>query len=471
MLKINEKFTVFFFFFFSKTLCYHIFNTLLRQNNSFCGDNAKKLYVKGIIIMKSKKIISSILAFMLVCGTFTVLPDVTDGAVSTAITASADTVGEYYKTVNGFVLNKDEYGYVYVSNYTGNGGNITIPKEATYIGESAFAYNTSITSVNFPAGTTKYGIQAQAFEYCTNLTSVTIGGDIGQGEYNGICGSAFKCCYSLSKVSFSKKDAYVAFIDGYAFFSCYALKSINLPSNTQKIWDYAFVNCASLQSITIPEKTQIDGSYTFGYMYGTKTADDFYSSTNDDTKKRSLFRADGKTAVYWELYVEMSAEASVVAKRAFGTDAGLVWWWYSDNMYKPYSFIYPLKQKAITLNVTAGSPAEKWAKNHKIKYKSTAAAPAVGDVLDAPSNLDATKTKNSVTLVWDDVTGASAYRVYKYDTKTKKYVKYKDVSASKCKITGLAANTKYKFKVVALKKNGSKYTEGEYATISVTTKK
>ena len=56
-------------------------------------------------------------------------------------------------------------------------------------------------------------------------------------------------------------------------------------------------------------------------------------------------------------------------------------------------------------------------------------------------------------------------------TKTKKYVKYKDVSASKCKITGLAANTKYKFKVVALKKNGSKYTEGEYATVSVTTKK
>lgn len=252
MLKINEKFTVFF-----KTLCYHIFNTLLQQNNSFCGDNAKKLYVKGIIIMKSKKIISSILAFMLVCGTFTVLPDVTDGAVSTAITASAN---EEYKTVNGFVLSKDEEGDVYVSDYTGNSGNITIPKEATYIGEKAFAFNTNIKTVTFPAGTTKYGVQANAFEYCTNLTSVTFGGDVGSGVYNGICDGAFKSCHSLNKVSFLQSDAYVSFIGEYAFYNCYSLKSINIPSKTQKIQESAFVNCANLSSVTIPEKTQIEGS-------------------------------------------------------------------------------------------------------------------------------------------------------------------------------------------------------------------
>lgn len=73
--------------------------------------------------------------------------------------------------------------------------------------------------------------------------------------------------------------------------------------------------------------------------------------------------------------------------------------------------------------------------------------------------------------MWDDVEDASAYRVYIYDSKTNKYKKYKDVSSSKCKVTKLKSGTKYKFKVVALKKSGSSYKEGEYATISVTTDK
>lgn len=211
-------------------------------------------------------------------------------------------------------------------------------------------------------------------------------------------------------------------------------------------------------------------------MYGTKTSDDYYASSNDDTKKRMYMVANGKNVAYWELYTETETEADAIAKKAFGTSANLVGQgeWFDDGSFYfyTYSFCYPIRQRTITLNVVKGSPAETWAKQHKIKYKNVAAGSVSGgDILDAPANLDATKTKNSVTLVWDDVTGASAYRVYKYDTKTKKYVKYKDVSSSKCKVTGLSANTKYKFKVVALKKTNGKYIEGEYATISVTTKK
>ncbi|MCI5751205.1 MAG: fibronectin type III domain-containing protein [Oscillospiraceae bacterium] len=422
--------------------------------------------------MRSKKILSTIIAFTLAFGTFAAMPEISDGAVNTAIEASA---AEYYKTVNGFVLNKDSEGDIFVSDYTGKGGSITIPKEASYIGSEAFKKNRTITSVKFPSGTTKYGIGNEAFAWCTNLRTVTIEGNVGSGDINGINGGAFKGCHSLSTVTFSKTDAYVSYIGENAFFSCYNLQKINIPTNTAKICECAFENCMKLKSVTIPEKTKIEGSYTFGYMYGAATADDYYDyAYNNASKKLSDVKATGTKAVYWELSAETDTEADKLAKTVFGSSKDVVsYGYYDDDGYwvsYEYSYCVPVKQCAIVLNVTEGSSALSWAKKNGIKY-SIVSKTAAGGMLDAPANLDATKTKNSVTLVWDDVTGADAYRVYVYDKKTGKYKKYKDVTSSKCKVTGLSANTTYKFKVVALKKSSGKYTEGEYSTISVTTKK
>jgi hypothetical protein len=57
----------------------------------------------------------------------------------------------------------------------------------------------------------------------------------------------------------------------------------------------------------------------------------------------------------------------------------------------------------------------------------------------------------SVTLSWTKQSGATKYRVYKYNTSTKKYEKYKDVTTNSCKISSLSANASYKFKVRAYK--------------------
>lgn len=419
--------------------------------------------------MKSKKIISTLLAFTMAFGTFVTLPEITDGAVSTGIVASAES--EHYKTVNGFVLNKDADGTIYVSDYKGKGGNITIPKQVKYIGFEAFEENNTITSVTFPAGTTDYGIGEGAFRYCTNLKTVIIQGDVGiAGTKEGIFDTAFKGCHSLSKVSFTKKDANVSSIGEHAFYCCYNLSSINIPSKTKVIREGAFQNCAKLSSVTIPKGTKIEGSYTFGYMYGTATNDDYYDvHINGKNKLARSVKADGQKSVFWEIYAETYSEASKIARTAFATSDGL-WWCGDDEVIYDYCFFHPIKQKKITLTVVKGSAAEIWAKNHKIAYKN-GSSNSSDDVLDAPANIDATKTSNSVTLVWDDVKGASAYRVYKYNSKTNKYEKYKDVSSSKCKVTELSANTTYKFKVVALKKVDGAYKEGEYVTISVTTKK
>ena len=91
--------------------------------------------------------------------------------------------------------------------------------------------------------------------------------------------------------------------------------------------------------------------------------------------------------------------------------------------------------------------------------------------MPAPANYSASKTDNSITLSWDTIWGADAYRVYKYNETKQEFEQYKNVSKNQCKITGLSSDTKYKFKVAALVKSGSKYKEQNSSTISVTTEK
>lgn len=83
---------------------------------------------------------------------------------------------------------------------------------------------------------------------------------------------------------------------------------------------------------------------------------------------------------------------------------------------------------------------------------------AASTKLSAPSGIKAlTKTTSSITLQWNKVSGASAYRVYIYNKSTGKYKQYKNVAATNCKVTGLSAGTTYKFKVATLKKSSGKY--------------
>lgn len=65
------------------------------------------------------------------------------------------------------------------------------------------------------------------------------------------------------------------------------------------------------------------------------------------------------------------------------------------------------------------------------------------------------KSSTYLTLSWEKVSGASGYRVYKYNTGTKAYEKVTTIasgSTTSYKVTGLASATEYQFKVRAYKK-------------------
>lgn len=64
------------------------------------------------------------------------------------------------------------------------------------------------------------------------------------------------------------------------------------------------------------------------------------------------------------------------------------------------------------------------------------------------------RTSSSVTLIWNRQTGATRYLIYKYNPSSKKYVLIKEMKSSSgnsVKITGLKANTAYKFYVKSVK--------------------
>lgn len=302
-----------------------------------------------------KKLIGYVLALALAFGAIPVIPAATGFGL--AVTASAET------TKDGFVIKTSAGGNKFVSGYTGKGGDITIPDGVDYIGDKAFYNNDKITSVTIPEsvwyciGKNAFGwcsnlksvniegdlafIGKNAFEYCLSLEEITIEGDLSLvnektgAESGGIYGYAFVGCKSLKKVKFTKKDAVIGYIGDYAFYNCVNLTSINLPSNTKSIYS-AFVNCRKLEKVTVPKNTKMSTNYKcFGYVYGKEN-----SAAKTDT---------------WGV-----ADGSISRK--------ITLWTYDKDLGRTRSE-YTVKPKAITLKVTKGSPAEKWAKENGIKYE------------------------------------------------------------------------------------------------------
>lgn len=100
--------------------------------------------------------------------------------------------------------------------------------------------------------------------------------------------------------------------------------------------------------------------------------------------------------------------------------------------------------------------------------QTTSAAAAAKTLLAAPKNFKASVSGSTVKLTWSKVTGADAYRIYLYDSSTKKFGTLKNVSGTSCTLKGVDKGT-YQYKAAALVKAGGKYT-AQALTSAVTAK-
>lgn len=385
------------------------------------------------------------------------------------------------EVIDGFEIKTDEDGYKYVSEYKGNGGNIKIPDGVNYVLNEIFKGNNNITDVTFPKSCDVIGksvfencaslktvvfngdavILDEAFCKCASLESVTIKGSLRERFYGylggfGIGYSTFSECTSLKTVKI-EKDEYEFSIENGAFSGCMSLTSINIPSKCTSIGYMAFLNCYNLSQLTIPSKTECGGyagtdgnhpdiqQYCFGCvnLYEKQTIKRGGKYIEEYTNNKIIV-ADGKTSGYYQ---------------------------YRDNWEDNFEWKYvKVTPKQLTVYVTKGSPAEKYCKENGIKYAygnapavttqpktTTPPAPAAAPKLAAPTGIKGTASSDKIVLTWNKVNGAEGYRIYKYDEKSGKYLKYKDVKNEKCTVKGLKSGTKYKFKIYALVSENGKF--------------
>ncbi|MCD8297382.1 MAG: leucine-rich repeat domain-containing protein [Prevotella sp.] len=171
-------------------------------------------------------------------------------------------------------VNTVELTYNYYQNnrngkyYTGD---ITIPETVSYegatykvtgIGEWAFYYCDSLTSIEIPNSITTIG--SYAFFGCTSLTEITIPDAI-----TTIGDQAFNSCWSLSTVEIGSG---VTSIGKQAFSYCASVEELNIPENVTFIGDYAFYGCPCLVTANIPDGVESVGEYTFKYCTSLEEA-------------------------------------------------------------------------------------------------------------------------------------------------------------------------------------------------------
>ncbi len=123
----------------------------------------------------------------------------------------------------------------------------------TSIGDDAFDYCSSLTTITIPASVTSIG--TMAFHYCSALTSIIIPEGV-----TTIGSNAFNECSSLTSITI---PASVTSIDFQVFYSCRSLTTITIPDSVSSIGVSAFQYCSSLTSITIGEGMTNIGTFAF----------------------------------------------------------------------------------------------------------------------------------------------------------------------------------------------------------------
>lgn len=91
----------------------------------------------------------------------------------------------------------------------------------------------------------------------------------------------------------------------------------------------------------------------------------------------------------------------------------------------------------------------------------------------ATGSISAVTSTSAIKLTWKKVTGADGYRIYQYNTKTKKWEKIKTITSGSTvsyKVKELKAGTKYKFRVKAYTKDDGTIWGKNSATFETATK-
>jgi hypothetical protein len=129
---------------------------------------------------------------------------------------------------------------------------VTISKEARVIGEDAFYGCENLTTVSFEKGNGLESIGQRAFKYCVSLSSINIPASV---RLMGC--EAFNGCHSLDNITIGEG---INEIKNGVFSECYSLRHLTLPTNLSIIGHWAFADCTELEHIDISNVQEIHHS-------------------------------------------------------------------------------------------------------------------------------------------------------------------------------------------------------------------
>ena len=179
----------------------------------------------------------------------------------TAINVASE--NQVYASIDGVLFSKDFT--ILIQCPAGKSGDYIVPEGVTSIGDWAFEWCKSLTSITVPEGLTSIG--DCAFSRCQSLTYINVAE--GNNYYASIDGVLFsKDLKTLITYPGGRGGEYsvpegVTSIGGWAFAYCESLTSITLPEGLTSIGDAAFYKCAALTEITLPEGLTSIGNYAF----------------------------------------------------------------------------------------------------------------------------------------------------------------------------------------------------------------
>lgn len=211
----------------------------------------------------------------------------------TTLTSKTETLNDYIEhteTLNikvqavGENFNDSEFSNVVIWKYNNTAG--TTGLLYTDKGSYAICYGlgdaieTDITIAEYYNNKPVTTIQANAFQNCNTLTSITIPDTVTTIYYG-----AFKYCSNLTSITLSSK---LTTITQDMLAECSSLASLVIPSSVTKIEESAFSKCKSLTSLVIPNSVTNIGNTCF-YMCTNLEECDFSKHTSIPTLGSGAF--------------------------------------------------------------------------------------------------------------------------------------------------------------------------------------